>query len=80
MSVQHRGQPRAPYCGGDLLAVLSASDFPFSSFRVRNMTVPNPQKALKFKRVRALNESESIEKASNSDVNLRLFKLHFVRS
>jgi hypothetical protein len=47
-----------------LLVVFSAFGSPFSSFRVRKIILPNPQKALKFSRAKALKESGSIERAS----------------
>jgi hypothetical protein len=60
----HKGQPKPPYCDGDLPATHSASGFFFSSFRVQKITLPNPQKALKFVLANALKESGSIEKAN----------------
>ena len=63
-SRQRRGQLRPPYCGVDLLVELSFSLCfltSFSSFTVRKIILPSPQKALKFDRAKALWELESIE-------------------
>ncbi len=73
-SSRHTEQPRPSYCGEGLLEELSSSGCFFTSFRVRKLILPNPQKALWFDLAKALNEFGSMEKASvcSFSVTLRL--------